>query len=77
MNRYPTGNHKADDMKETQAEYDRRDTTDREIEYAAANGHLLVYCEDANRPGKPARAAAGAAWHSPRCGCGGERLPDW
>ena len=60
-----------------QVEFDRRDTTDKEVEYGAANGHLMVWYEDEKRPGKPGRAAAWAAWHSPNCGCGGETLPDW
>ena len=53
-------------------------TTDKEIDYLAANGHTLRYWEDAQRPGKPARQCAWEAWHSPNCGCGGrEPLPDW
>lgn len=64
-------------MAAKQLEFERRDTTDNEVEYVAANGHLLVYYEDANRPGKPARAAAWAAWHSDNCRCGGEPLPDY
>jgi hypothetical protein len=64
-------------MRETQAEFDRRDTTDTVIKYGAANGHLMEYYEDANQPGKPARACAWASWHSDDCTCGGEPIPDW
>jgi len=54
------------------------ETTDREIDYAAANGHLMRYYEDAEESGKVGRAAAWAAWHSENCPCQGtEPVPDW
>lgn len=60
-----------------QAEFDRRGTTEKVIHYGAANGHRMAYYEDADRPGKPGRACAWASWHSERCSCGGEPVPDW
>lgn len=49
------------------------------ITYRAANGHLMEYWEDDERPGKPARGHAFEAWCADNCGaCAeGDPLPDW
>ena len=49
------------------------------VTYRAANGHLMQYHEDPDRPGKPARESAWAAWCAPGCeACAeGYPLPDW
>jgi hypothetical protein len=60
-----------------QAEFDRRGTTDKIISYQSWGGHLMEWYEDEQRPGKPGRASAWAAWHSQKCRCGGEPLPDY